>query len=243
MELKRRFGQVRAIEDKERTAEFIISTATKDRHGTVLNPAGWDLGDYQRNPIVGYNHDVYGGLFSTNPDNIIGKSEVMVEGDTLVARATFEPEGDNPLADKIWKKLQFGTIRAASVGFYPIEQDGKEGYWGEGEEDRDGANPTFYYYGQKLLEWSVVNIPSNPDAVKKAAPEEKTKMLRWVIDQLFEGKKLEEIEGLTVKGLLAILEGADAKKVLEGDQKRKVTEYDLFYYEQIARLSKYKYGK
>ena len=44
----------------------------------------------------------------------------------------------------------------------------------------DGKNPTYYYAGQELLEVSVVNIPSNPEALKKAldAQEEELQELR-----------------------------------------------------------------
>ena len=62
------------------------------------------------------------------------------------------------------------------MGFVPV---GK-GAWGEGEEALDGSNPTYYYAGQELLEVSVVNIPANPNALKKSleAQEEELAALR-----------------------------------------------------------------
>jgi len=158
-------AEIRANDNSKenRTVEFVISTNDKDRHGTVLNMANWDLTNYNLNGIVGYNHEVYG---STNPDLIlgIGKAHLEGEGDDaqLIGEVTFETEDVNPLADKIFKKVMNGTLKATSVGFQPISQNGKIG------EERNG---TFYFYGQELLEFSIVNIPSNPKAVKRSAEE------------------------------------------------------------------------
>ena len=82
----------------------------------------------------------------------------------------------NELADKVYKKLQFGTLKAVSVGFRPV---GK-GAWGKGEEAIGGSRETYYYAGQELLEVSVVNIPANPNALKRGLDmtEEELKALR-----------------------------------------------------------------
>jgi len=158
-------AEIRANDDSKenRTVEFIISTNNKDRHGTVLNMDGWNLENYNLNGIVGYNHEVYG---STDPDLIlgIGKAHTEGEGDDkkLIGTVTFETEDVNPLAEKIFKKVMNGTLKATSVGFTPVAVNGKYG------EERGG---TYYYYGQELLEFSIVNIPSNPKAVKRSAEE------------------------------------------------------------------------
>ena len=155
-------GMVRALgEEDSRTVEFVISNETTDRHGTVFMADGWNLDQYRNNPIVAYQHQTTGGLFTgDNPDTIIGTSEVRLEGTQLIARATFEPAEINPLAEKIYRKILAGTLRAASVGAIP-----EAGHWGVEEA---GENPdTFYFTRQTLLEWSVVNIPSNPDALKR----------------------------------------------------------------------------
>jgi len=155
-------GIVRAIGDEEsRTVEFVISTPTVDRHGTVFVADGWNLDEYRKNPIVAYQHNTSGGFFSDpNPDAIIGTSEVRLENGELIARATFETADVNPLAEKIFRKVMSGTLRAASVGAIA-----EAGHWGmeEAGEDPD----IFYFTRQTLLEWSIVNIPSNPDAIKR----------------------------------------------------------------------------
>lgn len=155
-------GIIRGMADEEsRTVEFVISTETVDRHGTVFMADGWNLDQYRSNPIVAYQHQTSTGFFSdANPDTIIGTSEVRLEQGQLIARATFEPADINPLAEKIFRKIQAGTLRAASVGAIP-----EAGHWGSEERGEDPE--VFYFTRQSLVEWSVVNIPSNPDALKR----------------------------------------------------------------------------
>ncbi len=88
-----RLAEIRGINSEERTAEFVISTESIDRHGTVFKMDGWELEAYNRNPIVCYNHDT-----GSNPDTVIGTSVVYKEGNQLIGKVTFEDEGDNEIA-------------------------------------------------------------------------------------------------------------------------------------------------
>jgi len=151
-----------------RKITFVASDGTRDSAGTVLNPEGWDLARFNNNGIIGYQHKVYGGYEDVeNPDNVIGKGFAYAEGGKLMVDVEFEPAEINPLAEKVYQKLLFGSLKAVSVGFLPI---GK-GIWGVGEESATGKNPTYYYAGQELLEVSVVNIPANPNALRKDIKE------------------------------------------------------------------------
>jgi len=75
---------------------------------------------------------------------------------------TFETEDVNPLAEKIFRKIQSGTIKGASVGFIP-----KAGHWGKKENGEDER--TYYFDDVELSEFSIVTVPSNPDAVLRSA--------------------------------------------------------------------------
>ena len=206
-------GQVRKFADdveKTRTVEFVISTSDKDRHKSVLNQANWDLENYARNPIVGYQHNVYGGgmCHKADPDDVIGTSRVFIEGDNLIGAVTFEPPEENAFAEKIFRKVLRGTLRSASVGFFPTpDEKGKKGKFGEEdkEEHSGGSNETFYYNGQELLEWSVVNIPSNPKAQVKAVREEVANALVFLKRNL--GFSFAEIEELKVGEVVEMLGG------------------------------------
>jgi HK97 family phage prohead protease len=162
----RQFGELRKPAKDSRVIPFIFSTSGPDRHKTVLNQDNWDLKNFKTNGIVGYMHDVYGSWFGgSDPDDVIGKAKAWVEDGKLKGEIEFEPADINPKADKIFRKIAFGSLNAVSVGFMPIG-DGHQG-----NED-DGEDPKLYYYhGQELLEISVVNIPSNPDALKERAFE------------------------------------------------------------------------
>ena len=159
---------IRKVDEETRTVEFVASDNSVDSYGTVLPVDKWDLKRYQGNGIVGYMHDVYGDSWtkSADPDDIIGKGEAFVEDDKLVVRITFEPADLNERADKIYRKIQFGSLHAVSVGFRATAKGHK------GDEER-GENPNVYYYnGQELLEVSVVNIPANANALKRSMEEE-----------------------------------------------------------------------
>ena len=178
-------SEIRKVNEESRTITFVASDDTKDSAGTVLNQDNWDLRRFNSNGVIGYQHKVYGGWADTdNPDNVIGKGYAYIEDGKLMVDITFEPADINPLADKIYKKIQFGSLRAVSVGFLPIGR----GKFGEGEGE--DAN-TYYFAGQELLEVSVVNIPSNPNALRKSL-EAETAYLEAERKRLMEEVQAEE---------------------------------------------------
>lgn len=157
-------SEIRKKDEEKRTITFVASDDTKDTAGTVLNQDNWDLTRFNKNGVIGYQHKVYGGWDDTdNPDNVIGKGFAYIEDKKLMVDITFEPAEINPLAEKIFQKILFGSLRAVSVGFLPIGQ----GRFGEGQDSN-----TYYFAGQELLEVSVVNIPANPNALKKSLEAE-----------------------------------------------------------------------
>lgn len=167
---------IRKVDEEKRTVEFVASDGSVDSYKTVLPVDKWDLSRYEKNGIVGYMHDVYGESWtkSADPDDVIGKGEAFIEEDKLIVRITFEPASLNERADKIFRKLLFGSLHAVSVGFRAT----KKGHMGD--EDR-GEDPNVYYYGgMELLEVSVVNIPSNANALKRAMEEERA---NWELEE------------------------------------------------------------
>lgn len=137
----------------KREAEFVISSESIDTYDTVFVAAGADFTRYNQNPIVAYGHRTWGD----NPDMILGTSEVRQEGKLTIGKVRFEDEETNPTAEKVFKKVQAGTLRMASIGANILE-------WRFGVA-ADGENPGVIYFTRwELLEWSIVPIGSNPDA-------------------------------------------------------------------------------
>lgn len=148
--------EISATEKESREVTFVISTGDVDRDGDIISPEGWDFTAWLKNPVVLWGHD-YGSLPVAN-----GK-RVWVEKGKVYATAKFiEPEV-YPFADVIYKMLINGYLRTVSVGFNPSEYE-----W---REDAEGI----YFLKQELLEFSVVSVPANPEALlvagKKADPE------------------------------------------------------------------------
>jgi len=160
-------AEIRKKNEETRTVTFVASDESRDSAHTILLQDGWDLSRFEKNPIIGYNHQVYGAWNPQDVDFVIGKGHAYVEDKQLLVDITFEPKEINELADKVYKKVLFGSLNSVSVGFIP----GK-GHWSdkEGEGPRE-KNETYYYEQMQLLEISVVNIPANGNANKKGEGE------------------------------------------------------------------------
>src|SRR4029079_7490657 len=122
--------------------EFVFSDATRDRHGDTINPHGWDIREFQKNPIALLNH---------NPDFPIGRwTNTRVENNQLLGHLQLAPEGTSARIDEVRKLIFARVLCSCSVGFVPLEQE------------LSGKGISFKR--QRLLECSVVSIPSNASA-------------------------------------------------------------------------------
>lgn len=230
MSKKITFGQVREIPadaEENRIIPFILSTSGRDRHHTILNQNNWQLDNYRKNPVVGYMHNLYGDMCNPpNPDDVIAKSVIINTEEksmqglvVLAASAEFEPANLNLIGDKIFRKLLFGTLSGASVGFMEVGA----GSWGVNQEAEEGDNETYYFNGQELLEWSVVNIPSNPDGAKRAMRDNTTAAITYAFRALGGKFRLSQIENMRVRDVLDMLDGKDIEiRETDPDKVRKM---------------------
>lgn len=136
----------------ERRVTFTISTASVDREGDTVAVDGWQLENYLKNPVV---------LFAHRYDQLpIARAvSVSADGNALKAVAEFPEPGLHPLADTVYEMLKGGFLRATSVGFRPLKT--------AHNEERPGWAMDFLE--QELLEFSVVPVPSNPEALMEMA--------------------------------------------------------------------------
>lgn len=224
MDNKLRFGERGAIPDnveETRTIPFVISDTSRDRHHTIFSSDGWDLSAYARNGIVSYMHDVFGGGLceGPDPDSVIGRGLVHSEGDQLIGDTTFEPADINPTAEKIFRKIIFGSLRSCSISFNELVR----GIWGQGEEAMGAANETYYIGRRELLEYGIVNIPSNRNAQKRTMLHSATGALAYVSMQLGDKFRMSQIEELRVCDVLALLDGKDVEiRSTDPDEVRKL---------------------
>lgn len=140
-------------DEKKREIEIVASDETPDRYGDIIRVEGWDLSNYKKNPVLLFAHD------SREPP--IGTAQITkdVKNKRLMAKAQFLAEGVYDFADTIWRIVQAGALRAASVGFLPTAEPN---YIRDEQNDRIIG---FEYTAQELLELSIVPVPANPAAV------------------------------------------------------------------------------
>jgi hypothetical protein len=212
------FGNIREFDrakaEETRTVEFIISSAARDRHNSILNMKGWQLDNFNRNPIVGYQHNVYGGNMcnAANPDDVLGPGRAFLEKDLLIGEVTFETKDINPQAEKIFRKVLNGTLRATSVGFLEI---------GEGEmkktvnEKGDIVDQVYHFAGQELLEFSIVNIPSNPEAVGRSLANHTEAALGYLMRFMPEHISMRDVRKMTIQEVLDHVQGKVTEKEVE----------------------------
>ncbi len=164
--IRRSFGvTTRAVDLEARTVTVIASTTTVDSHGDIVEQ-DWDLTRYRKNPVVLWNHNVFGAYRYSDgmscPEDLlpIGHStSCSVEGGQLVATIKFGSAEYNEMSQRVFLGFAEGHIRAVSVGFYP----------GVITEEQVEGGYRYRLSACELLEISAVPIPSNPDAVAKSA--------------------------------------------------------------------------
>lgn len=145
---------------------FIVSTPEIDRYGTIIVPAGIDYTAYLGNPVVLLNH---------NADELpVGRClGFALNGENLEATLQIHRLTDD--ACEVADLVKSGYVKAVSVGIIPLEWE---------EKTIDGETVTIYTKSE-LVEFSIVSIPANRQALLK-------KSAKTNIKQIF--KKLSKVK-------------------------------------------------
>ncbi len=145
-------GDARAVEDGDcnvdapRLLTITAAVGSEDRKGDVIDPNGWELEGYRRNPVFLWAHDR-----SIPP---IGQSRrIWVEAGALHAVIEFAA---TDFAREVAELYLRGFMRGVSVGFLPLDVETREASNG-----RRG----YLYRRQELLEISAVPVPMHSDAL------------------------------------------------------------------------------
>lgn len=127
---------------------FVVSTPEVDRYGTIIVPSGIDYTAYLNNPIVLAQHD--------SDKWPIGRClGFAMNGENL--EATIQIECVTEEGKKLTKLINAGFVKAVSVGIIPIEY----------EEQTVEGNKVTVYTKSELVEFSVVSVPANRQALLK----------------------------------------------------------------------------
>jgi phage head maturation protease len=162
--------------------ELVASTGIIDRYGEVIEPRGWRLENYRKNPVFLNSHR-YGDVTATLGRALVTEVRQEEGRDVLFQRVEFAVEV-SPQARVAYGLYRGGFLHAVSVGFIPLkweDGDGREHTSGRtlspGELSEDRANslstlnpqlstpPRRRYLEQELVEVSAVAVPANSEAL------------------------------------------------------------------------------
>ncbi|MBO5244231.1 MAG: HK97 family phage prohead protease [Muribaculaceae bacterium] len=130
-------------QDNNKPITFVLSDETVNSYGFVVLTEGIDTTAFERNPVMLYMHNRDG--------NVIGRWEnIRKEGKRLLGDAVFDDSTE--LAATVKKQVENGFLRCVSIGIEQIAT-----------EELNGVQTVTKC---RLIEVSIVDIPSNENAVK-----------------------------------------------------------------------------
>lgn len=153
-----------------RTEVSFVTLDTVDRDKEVMLPKGMDWAQFQKNPVVTWQHQY--DQFPVGRAKWVKKAEKNDHqgylAKTEYIAAPDEWKGDW-WVDAVWHYVRSGYLPGKSVGFIPLEL-------GKPKEADLRAHPEWaevsYIIAKSLmLEYAVATVQSNPDAILEAASE------------------------------------------------------------------------
>jgi phage head maturation protease len=190
-------------------AKVTISNERVDSYDSTLAVDGWDVSDFQRNPVVLYAHD-QSGVPVGRDIGVHTRAGVDGAAGALIGVTRFVSEELDPFGAKIARFVQAGILRTTSVGFEPLEF--------EIAEDRDTGDSWFApidFTRQRLREYSWCAVPANPDCLVDGARLAKHGITRRDVDELLE-RAIENTDSLFVprRELVALKRAATGTRVI-----------------------------
>lgn len=146
-------SRVKAIDRAAGIYEAMISTESVDREGDIVRATGAQLGNFFKNPVVLFGHDY------NAPPVAKALSVDIIPGMGIKSTFQFPAKGINQRADEIHGLWDAGFLNATSIGFIPLASKPlTDSSWGPQE-----------YTSWELLEYSIIPVPANADALALAA--------------------------------------------------------------------------
>lgn len=146
-------------------SDWIISTPTMDRDGDILLPSGCDLVEYQRNPVVLFEHKLDEYPIGLSRPISGGDLSIQIKSDRILARCYHHDK--HLRAREVRDLVQAKILNAASVGFIPVQARKLGHSKGFREADKaDGTTPRFEFSRWKMHEWSICVVGVNFETVQ-----------------------------------------------------------------------------
>ncbi len=144
--------QHKTFEFERKEGWIVASTPTVDRSGDRVMPYGINLESYRKNPVLIYGHSY------SDPANVIGRAaEISIDEHGLrILPELREPASDNDPMHIIKALWDQGLLRAASIGFRPLQMM-RNAFGGQDITELE------------LLEVSLTPIPANQEALRIVA--------------------------------------------------------------------------
>jgi phage head maturation protease len=153
----------KSVDVEDGINEVTITNEATDRDGDIVRAGGANVDNYLNNPIVLFGHNY------RDPEAVVAKTlELKTKKKAIRARFQFAPWETSIGADTTRRLWDGGFLNAASIGFIPTEWE---------EIIPEGADPNdspFWgwpldFLEWELLEWSIVPVPANQEALRSAA--------------------------------------------------------------------------
>ena len=140
-------SKIKEVNEEENSIKFVFSTNEEDRHGEVVDQAGWNLKEFLKNPVVLFAHDHYQPAIGQVVN--IGYENGQLEGEIKFAVKEYD------FAKTIYELYKGKFMRAVSAGFR------------NDKYEVDEENDRIVLKENTLYEMSVVNVPANTMALAK----------------------------------------------------------------------------
>lgn len=136
-----------SVEPLAEAGRYHVVASSPDiaRDGMRIPTGSWSVENYRRNPVLLWSHN------RDDVESVIGRAEVDIQTEALVADIEFAPEGVNPKADQVRRLWEAGLLGAVSVGASVHKAREVDGVI---EVER-----------AELLDISVVSVPGDPAAM------------------------------------------------------------------------------
>jgi len=156
--------RMRKSKDAEpRTEISLVTSEAVDRDSEIILAGGADWRQYTKNPVVVFGHDY--SLPPVGRALWINRNEKGSSGWVAKSKYAERPDGFQGewFPDTVWYLIEAGMLPAKSIGFIPMNMR-------EPKEKEILNDPKFAKAKRVVdkwvaLEYSVVTIPSNPDAL------------------------------------------------------------------------------